>query len=109
MAACGLTSSFTPRRSARPISTPAHEALLLPYEQALTRLDSTSGDYYACSAHFLWIGDRTRQLDGAHVEFLRGVQKPDRHEGRPEQRNRIADLLRLIETAGPHGKRARTA
>ena len=53
-----------------------HEALLLPYEQALTRVNSTTGDYYACSAHFLWIGDRTRQLDGAHVEFLRGVKNP---------------------------------
>ena len=51
----------------------SHEALLLPYEQALTRVDSTTGERYACSAHFLWIGDRTRQPDGAHVEFLRGV------------------------------------
>ena len=54
----------------------SHEALLLPYEQALTRVDSTTGHWYACSAHFLWIGDRTRQPDGAHVEFLRGVRNP---------------------------------
>ncbi len=54
----------------------SHEALILPYEQALTRQDSLSGDYYDCSAHMLWIGDRTRQLDGAHVEFLRGVANP---------------------------------
>jgi 3-deoxy-7-phosphoheptulonate synthase len=54
----------------------SHEALILPYEQALTRQDSTTGDYYDCSAHMLWIGDRTRQLDGAHVEFLRGVKNP---------------------------------
>lgn len=54
----------------------SHEALILDYEQALTRKDSISGDWYDCSAHFLWIGDRTRQIDGAHVEFLSGVKNP---------------------------------
>jgi len=54
----------------------SHEALLLGYEQALTRQDSTTGDWYDCSAHMLWIGDRTRQLDGAHLEFFRGVLNP---------------------------------
>ena len=54
----------------------SHECLLLPYEQSLTRMDSTSGLYYDCSAHFIWVGERTRQLDGAHVEFLRGVANP---------------------------------
>ena len=54
----------------------SHECLLLPYEQALTREDSTSDRYYDCSAHMLWVGERTRQLDGAHVEFLRGVANP---------------------------------
>lgn len=54
----------------------SHECLLLPYEQALTRKDSTSGSYYDCSAHMIWVGERTRQLDGAHVEFLRGVANP---------------------------------
>jgi len=54
----------------------SHEALLLGYEQALTRVDSTSGDHYATSGHFLWIGDRTRQIDHAHVEFMRGVKNP---------------------------------
>lgn len=54
----------------------SHECLLLPYEQALTRKDSTSGLFYDCSANFLWVGERTRQLDGAHVEFLRGVANP---------------------------------
>ena len=53
-----------------------HEALLLGYEQALTRVDSTSGDWYDVSAHLLWIGERTRQLDGAHVEFMRGIKNP---------------------------------
>jgi 3-deoxy-7-phosphoheptulonate synthase len=54
----------------------SHEALLLSYEEALTREDSTTGTWYDCSAHMLWIGERTRQLDGAHVEFLRGVGNP---------------------------------
>ena len=54
----------------------SHEALLLPYEQALTRVDSTTGDWYGCSAHFLWIGERTRQPDGAHVAYCRGINNP---------------------------------
>ena len=54
----------------------SHEALILPYEECLTRKDSLSGDWFDCSAHLLWVGDRTRQLDGAHVEFLSGVGNP---------------------------------
>ena len=54
----------------------SHEALILQYEEALTRKDSLTGEWYDCSAHMLWIGERTRQLDGAHVEFLRGVRNP---------------------------------
>src|SRR5437588_13097550 len=54
----------------------SHEALLLPYEEALTRRDSLTGDWYDCSAHMLWIGERTRQPDGAHVEFFAGVHNP---------------------------------
>ena len=54
----------------------SHECLLLPFEQAMTRLDSTSGLWYDCSAHMLWVGERTRQLDGAHMEFLRGIANP---------------------------------
>ncbi|KAI5080755.1 hypothetical protein GOP47_0003938 [Adiantum capillus-veneris] len=54
----------------------SHECLLLPFEQALTRLDSTTGRWYDCSAHMLWVGERTRQLQGAHLEFLRGVANP---------------------------------
>ena len=75
MAACGVTSATTPQMGMVDFYT-SHEALLLGYEQALTRLDSTSGDYYDTSAHMLWIGDRTRQPDGAHVEFLSGVENP---------------------------------
>src|SRR5690606_8100194 len=75
MAACGLNSETTPQIRETAFYT-SHEALLLPFEQALTRVDSTSGDWYDVSAHMLWIGDRTRQPDGAHVEFLRGVKNP---------------------------------
>lgn len=74
MAAAGLTVDH-PIMTSTEFWT-SHECLLLPYEQALTREDSTSGLYYDCSAHMLWVGERTRQLDGAHVEFLRGVANP---------------------------------
>ena len=98
MAACGVTSANTPQVRETDFYT-SHEALLLPYEQALTRVDSTSGDWYACSAHFLWIGDRTRQPDGAHVEFLRGVKNPIGIKVGPT--TSAADLIRLIETLNP--------
>ena len=75
MAACGLTSETTPQLRETNFYT-SHEALLLNYEEALTRVDSLSGDWYDCSAHMLWIGDRTRDPDEAHVEFLRGVRNP---------------------------------
>ncbi len=75
MEACGITPSTAPQLAGTPFYT-SHEALLLGYEQALTRVDSTSGDWYDTSAHLLWIGDRTRQLDGAHVEFCRGIENP---------------------------------
>ncbi|GJP57004.1 hypothetical protein CLOM_g16045 [Closterium sp. NIES-68] len=74
MAACGLTSEHPSMRSTDFFTS--HECLLLPYEQALTRIDSTTGLWYDCSAHFIWVGERTRQLDGAHIEFLRGVANP---------------------------------
>ena len=75
MNACGINSLTAPQMSMVDFYT-SHEALLLVYEQALTRLDSTSGDFYDTSAHMLWIGDRTRQPDGAHVEFLSGIKNP---------------------------------
>ena len=75
MSACGLTGAAVPQIRETEFYT-SHEALLLPYEQALTRTDSLTGRAYACSAHLLWIGERTRQPDGAHVEFLRGVGNP---------------------------------
>ncbi|CAI7850193.1 unnamed protein product [Closterium sp. NIES-53] len=74
MAACGLTAEHPSMRSTDFFTS--HECLLLPYEQALTRIDSTTGRWYDCSAHFIWVGERTRQLDCAHIEFLRGVANP---------------------------------
>ena len=73
MEALGINSSNTPQLRSVKYYT-SHEALLLPYEEALTRSDSTSGDTYNTSAHFLWIGDRTRFIDSAHIEFCRGIQ-----------------------------------
>ncbi|NNK66505.1 MAG: 3-deoxy-7-phosphoheptulonate synthase class II, partial [Rhodobacteraceae bacterium] len=75
MAAAGITAATTHEFSSVDFYT-SHEALLLEYEEALTRIDSTSGKWVAGSGHMIWIGDRTRQPDGAHVEFARGVQNP---------------------------------
>ena len=75
MAACGIDTTATPQLHTVDVST-SHEALILGYEEALTRQDSLTGDWYDCSAHMLWIGERTRQLDGAHVHFLSGVGNP---------------------------------
>src|SRR5437764_6703455 len=75
MRACGLDLESHPELKTTDFYT-SHEALLLPYEQALTRIDSTSGDWYCTSGHPLWIGDRTRQPEGAHVEFCRGIKNP---------------------------------
>ncbi len=98
MAACGLTSATTPQIAETDFFT-SHEALLLPYEEALTRVDSTTGDWYDCSAHLVWIGDRTRQPDGAHVEFLRGVRNPLGFKCGPSLS--VDDTLRLIDTLNP--------
>ncbi|KAJ4745824.1 Phospho-2-dehydro-3-deoxyheptonate aldolase [Rhynchospora pubera] len=103
MAAAGLTTGH-PIITTTDIWT-SHECLLLPYEQALTREDSTSGRYYDCSAHFLWVGERTRQLDGAHVEFLRGLANPlgikvsDKMDPK--------ELVKLIEILNPENKAGR--
>ncbi len=75
MAACGIDLAAEVQLHEVDFYT-SHEALLLGYEEALTRRDSLTGDWYDCSAHLLWIGERTRQIDGAHVEFLAGVQNP---------------------------------
>lgn len=75
MRACGVNPDTAPQLRSTDFFT-SHEALLLGYEQALTRVDSTSGDWYATSGHMLWIGDRTRQPGHAHVEFCRGIKNP---------------------------------
>jgi 3-deoxy-7-phosphoheptulonate synthase len=77
----------------------SHEALLLCFEEAMTRVDSTSGDWYDTSAHLLWIGERTRQLDGAHIEFMRGVKTPIGLTCGPTMEG--DDLLRLIDVLNP--------
>lgn len=75
MAACGITGENVQAMRETDFYT-CHEALLLPYEQAMTRVDSTTGDWYDTSAHFLWIGARTNQTDGAQIEFVRGIKNP---------------------------------
>ena len=83
----------------------SHEALLLPYEQALTRVDARTGSQYDLSAHFLWVGDRTRDLDGAHVEFAAGVQNPIGVKIGPDA---TPDYVRgLIKTLSPDGEPGR--
>ncbi len=77
----------------------SHEALVLPYEQALTRQDSISGDWYDCSAHMLWCGERTRQLDGAHIEFLRGINNPLGCKVGPTAT--VDDVLAICDTLNP--------
>ncbi|MBM3098305.1 3-deoxy-7-phosphoheptulonate synthase class II [Gluconobacter cerinus] len=103
MRACGFDSAASQIDETEFYTS--HEALLLPYEQALTRIDSTSGNYYDCSAHFLWIGDRTRQPDGAHVEFLRGVQNPIGIKVGPT--TTVADLEKLLEILNPNDEAGR--
>lgn len=98
MAACGLTAQNTPQLRETDFYT-AHEALLLNYEQALTRVDSTSGDWYDTSAHFVWIGDRTRQPDHAHVEFMRGIANPIGMKCGPS--TDPDELIRLIDMLNP--------
>jgi len=103
MAACGLAEK-APQIDETEFYT-SHEALLLPYEQALTRVDSLSGDWYDCSAHFVWIGDRTRQPDGAHVEFLRGVKNPIGIKVGPT--TQVDDLEKLLDILNPEDEAGR--
>ena len=104
MRACGITPETVPQLRSTDFYT-SHEALFLGYEQALTRVDSTSGDWYDTSAHMLWIGDRTRQLDGAHVEFCRGIKNPIGLKCGPSMTN--DDLARLCEVINPDNKPGR--
>ncbi|HUJ46739.1 MAG TPA: 3-deoxy-7-phosphoheptulonate synthase class II, partial [Rhizomicrobium sp.] len=104
MEACGITPASTPQLRVTDFYT-SHEALFLNYEQALTRIDSTSGEWYDTSAHFLWIGDRTRQPDGAHVEFCRGIRNPLGLKCGPSLVE--DDLLRLLAILNPENKPGR--
>ncbi|MDF3060346.1 MAG: 3-deoxy-7-phosphoheptulonate synthase [Microvirga sp.] len=85
----------------------SHEALLLGYEEAMTRVDSTSGDWYATSGHLIWIGDRTRQLDHAHVEYFRGIKNPIGMKCGPSLE--ADELLKLIDLLNPENEPGRLA
>ncbi|WP_174274378.1 class II 3-deoxy-7-phosphoheptulonate synthase [Sphingomonas bacterium] len=98
MAACGINPETVPQLRATSFYT-SHEALLLQYEQALTRRDSLTGDWYGLSAHMLWIGDRTRFEGSAHVEYLRGVGNPIGLKCGPSLEPDA--LLRLLDTLDP--------
>jgi 3-deoxy-7-phosphoheptulonate synthase len=98
MEACGISPDTVPQLKGTDFFT-SHEALLLGYEQAMTRQDSLTGDWYDTSAHFLWIGDRTRFEGSAHVEFLRGIQNPLGMKVGPSLD--VDTLLRLIDVLNP--------
>ncbi len=104
MQACGLDLERHPELRTTDFYT-SHEALLLPYEQAMTRIDSTSGDWYCTSGHMLWIGDRTRQLDHAHVEFCRGIKNPLGLKCGPS--STPDGLLKLIDILNPENEAGR--
>ena len=104
MEACGITSENAPTIRQTALYT-SHEALLLNYEEALTREDSLTGDWYNCSAHMLWIGDRTRDPKGAHVEFLRGVKNPIGIKAGPSIKE--DDLLKLCDILSPDNESGR--
>ncbi|MES2896879.1 3-deoxy-7-phosphoheptulonate synthase class II [Phenylobacterium sp. LH3H17] len=98
MAAIGVTPESQPDLHRVEFFT-SHEALLLGFEEAMTRVDSTSGEWYDTSAHLLWIGERTRDLGGAHVEYFRGIRNPIGVKCGPTMEP--DDLLRLMETLNP--------
>ncbi|WP_020185848.1 3-deoxy-7-phosphoheptulonate synthase class II [Methylopila sp. 73B] len=104
MRACGIDPESHPELRTTDFFT-SHEALLLGYEQALTRVDSTTGDWYATSGHMIWIGDRTRQLDHAHVEYFRGIKNPIGLKCGPSLKP--DELMRLIEALDPDNEPGR--
>lgn len=104
MAAIGVTPESQPDLHRVEFFT-AHEALLLGFEEAMTRVDSTSGEWYDTSAHLVWIGERTRQLDGAHVEYFRGIRNPIGVKCGPTMEP--DDLLRLIDVLNPKNEAGR--
>ena len=104
MKACGIDSSNTPTLSETKLYT-SHEALLLNYEQTLTRQDSLTGDWYDCSAHMLWIGDRTRDLNEAHIEYFRGIKNPIGCKVGPSMGE--DELIELIDALNPANEEGR--
>jgi 3-deoxy-7-phosphoheptulonate synthase len=104
MAAIGVTPDSQPDLHRVEFFT-SHEALLLGFEEAMTRVDSTSGEWYDTSAHLVWIGERTRQLDGAHIEFFRGIKNPIGVKCGPTMEP--DDLLRLIDVLNPKNEPGR--
>ena len=104
MEACGINPESNRRLRVVNFYT-SHEALHLPYEAAMTRTDSTTGEYHDTSAHFVWIGDRTRQPDGAHVEFCRGIKNPIGIKCGPSLK--ADELIRLINILNPTNEAGR--
>jgi len=104
MSACGV-SSKTYRTLRETDFYTSHEALLLEYEEAFTRQDSLTGEWYDTSAHMLWIGDRTRQLDGAHIEFMRGINNPIGVKAGPTMAP--DELIKLIDAVNPENESGR--
>tara|TARA_B100000123_G_scaffold252558_1_gene212952 strand:+ start:397 stop:1773 length:1377 start_codon:yes stop_codon:yes gene_type:complete len=104
MEACGINPDTN--RKLRTVNFyTSHEALLLPFEEAMTRVDSTTGEYHDTSAHFVWIGDRTRQIDGAHVEFCRGIKNPIGLKCGPTLK--ADELLKLCKILNPDNEPGR--
>ncbi|TLD97494.1 3-deoxy-7-phosphoheptulonate synthase class II [Helicobacter jaachi] len=104
MKACGIDSKHTPTLRETEFYT-SHEALVLNYEEPLCREDSLTGEWYDCSAHMLWIGERTRGLDEAHIEFLRGVKNPIGVKIGPTATK--ADIMGLCDILNPHNQSGR--
>ena len=104
MDACGINSEFNRRLKTVNFWT-SHEALLLPFEESMTRIDSTTGEYHDTSAHFVWIGDRTRQLNGGHVEFCRGIENPIGIKCGPTTKaDEIVKICKVINPNNEKGK-----
>ncbi len=104
MGAVGVNSQSFPAMHQVDVFT-SHEALLLGFEEAMTRIDSTSGDWYDTSAHLVWIGERTRQLDGAHIEYMRGIKNPIGLKVGPTVEP--DELIRLIDALNPKDEAGR--
>ena len=104
MRACGISPENTEQLNHTTLYT-SHEALLLNYEEALTRRDSITGDWFNCAAHMLWIGDRTRDLNGAHLEYFRGIKNPIGCKVGPSMKE--DELIKLIDALNPENEAGR--